>query len=162
MLVCSGLSLLPDLDYLGVALGVPDMGPCGHRGASHSLVLPLLVTFVAAALFRGSALSRWRLGLICGLVVASHPVLDALTGDSRGVPLLWPVTFARFQMPWRPIPNPPCGLEFVSATGLRGAAVEFLLFLPLLLVALWPAPAPDKRKKTSLRQGLGNIERASP
>ena len=140
MLFCSGLSILPDLDYLGVMLGVPDVGPCGHRGATHALVLPLLVAMIAAAVAPRLHLQRWRLAAICGLVVASHPLLDAMTTGSRGVPLLWPITFHRFELPWRPIPNAPCGLEFLSAAGLRVASIELLFFLPLLLVALWPAP----------------------
>ena len=155
MLICSGLSLLPDLDYVGVMLGVPDAGPCGHRGATHSLVLPLLVAVAAAAMRPREGLSRWRLGLICGLVVASHPFLDALTVDSRGVPLLWPISFTRFQMPWRPIPNAPCGFEFVSLTGLRVASVELLMFLPLLLLALWPPQARSRRRKPPAPRTVG-------
>ena len=140
MLLCSGLALLPDLDYVGVMMGVPNSGPCGHRGATHSLMLPLLVAAVAASLRPRENLSRLRLSVICALVVASHPLLDALTGDSRGVPLLWPLSFVRFAMPWRPIPNAPCGLEFISLTGLRVASIELLMFLPLLMLALWPHP----------------------
>jgi inner membrane protein len=153
MLLCSGLALLPDLDYLGVMLGVPNTGPCGHRGATHALVLPLLVALAAASVRPREKLSRWRRGIICGLVVASHPFLDALTGDSRGVPLLWPVTFARFEMPWRPIPNAPCGLEFLSLEGLRVASIELLLFLPVLMLALWPPEAIGPRRIAPARRG---------
>jgi inner membrane protein len=145
MMVCSGLSLLPDLDYLAVMLGVPDVGPCGHRGATHALALPLVVAAVAAIAAPRLGMVRWRLSLICGLVVASHLLLDAMTTSSRGVPLLWPVTFHRFELPWRPIPNAPCGLEFISTLGLRVASIELLLFLPLLVVAFWP-PAVAPRK----------------
>lgn len=148
MLVCSGLSLLPDLDYLAVMLGVPDVGPCGHRGATHALVLPLIVAASAAVAAPRFNMPRWRLSLICGLVVASHLLLDAMTTSSRGVPLLWPVTFHRFELPWRPIPNAPCGLEFVSALGLRVASIELLLFLPLLLVAFWPSAGGPVTAKT--------------
>jgi inner membrane protein len=139
MLLCSGLAMLPDLDYVGVMLGVPNTGPCGHRGATHSLVLPLIVAVAAASVRPREQLSRLRLAAICGLVVASHPFLDALTGDSRGVPLLWPFSFLRFAMPWRPIPNAPCGLEFISVEGLRVASIELLMCLPILMLALWPA-----------------------
>jgi inner membrane protein len=138
--------LLPDLDYVGVMLGVPNVGPCGHRGATHSLVLPLLVALAAASLRPRETLSRLRLGVICGLVVASHPLLDALTEDSRGVPLLWPLSFLRFALPWRPIPNAPCGFEFISLTGLRVASIELLLFLPVLMLALWPRPVAARRR----------------
>jgi inner membrane protein len=139
MLACSGLSMLPDLDVIGVMMGVPDVGPCGHRGATHSLALPILVGLIAAALAPRWNLQRGRLAVICGLVVSSHLLLDAMTTASRGVPLLWPISFHRFALPWRPIPNAPCGLEYLSTAGLRVASIELVLFLPLLLVALWPA-----------------------
>ena len=132
--------MLPDLDVIGVMLGIPDVGPCGHRGATHSLALPILVGAIGAALAPRWNLPRWRLALISSLTVASHLLLDAMTTGSRGVPLLWPLSFHRFESPWRPIPNAPCGLEFLSALGMRVASIELLLFLPLLLVALWPGP----------------------
>ncbi|MEP6655268.1 MAG: metal-dependent hydrolase [Myxococcales bacterium] len=139
MVLFSGLALLPDLDYLGVMMGVPDEGPCGHRGATHSLMLPLVAAAIGAMLAGRFALPRWRTALLCGLVVGSHALLDALTTGSRGVPLLWPLSFTRFEMPWRPIPNAPCGLDYVSREGLRVAVIEFFQFLPLVLLALRPA-----------------------
>jgi inner membrane protein len=143
MLIFSGLAMLPDLDYLGVMLGVPDAGPCGHRGATHSLIPPLVVALLVAAFAPrlGMRVSRWRLACLAGLVVASHALLDAMTVTSRGVPLLWPISFTRFEMPWRPIPNAPCGLAFVSIKGLHVACVELVFFLPVLVASLWPPRA---------------------
>jgi len=100
---------------------------------------------LAAATAPRLQLPRWRFSAISGLVVASHLVLDAMTFGSRGVPALWPLSFARFQLPWRPIPNAPCGLEYLSAAGLRVASIELLMFLPLLVVALWPS-RPHKQR----------------
>jgi inner membrane protein len=137
----SGLALAPDIDYLGVMMGIANSGPCGHRGATHSLIPPLIAALLAAKLAPRFALSPWRAATLCGLAVASHALLDAMTIDSRGVPLLWPVTFARFQMPWRPIPNAPCGLEYLSGEGLRVARIELLQFLPVLVLALRPSRA---------------------
>ncbi len=142
MAVFSGLALLPDLDYLGVMMGLVDSGPCGHRGATHSLIVPLLVASLAAAISPRFNLPRWRTAVLCGLAVASHAFLDAMTVGSRGVPLLWPLTFARFEMPWRPIPNAPCGLHYLSAQGLRVATIELFQFFPVLLLALWPRNRP--------------------
>lgn len=140
MALFSGLALLPDLDYLGVMMGVPDSGPCGHRGASHSLVPPLLVALLAYWLSPRFNLPRWRTTILCAMAVGSHALLDAMTVTSRGVPLLWPFSFHRFEMPWRPIPNAPCGLEYLSAEGLQVATVEFFQFLPVLYLALRPRP----------------------
>jgi inner membrane protein len=139
MLICSGLALLPDFDYVGVMLGIADAGPCGHRGATHSMMPPLVIALLAAAIAPRFGLSRWRAAVLCGLAVASHALLDAMTASSRGVPLLWPISFARFEMPWRPIPNAPCGLAYLSRIGLRVASIELLQFSPILLLALWPA-----------------------
>ena len=151
MLVCAGLALLPDLDYLAVMLGVPDMGPCGHRGATHSLIPPIVMALVAAALAPRFGFPRWRTAIVLGLVVASHPLLDAMTADGRGVPLLWPLSFHRFEIPWRPIPNAPCGLAYVSLTGLRVCCIEFLQFLPVLGLALWPSKkAPGEPRKNKV------------
>jgi len=139
MAIFAGLALLPDLDYVAVSFGLPDEGPLGHRGAAHSLVLPLLAAGVALTVARRLRLPAWRLGLAVGLVVTSHAVLDAMTGGgSRGVPLLWPFCFHRFEAPWRPIPNAPCGLAYVSRTGLVVAATELIQFSPFLLYALRP------------------------
>ena len=142
MLVFGGLALLPDLDYLHVALGGLNEGALGHRGAAHSLVPPLAALLLALALAPRLHLPRWRFGIACGLVVASHALLDAMTIDSRGVPLLWPLSFHRFTMPWRPIPNAPCGLAYLSREGLRVAATEFLQFFPFLVFALRPGTPP--------------------
>jgi inner membrane protein len=154
----SGLALAPDIDYLGVMLGVANSGPCGHRGATHSLIPPLLAALAAAKFAPRFGLSRWRSAILCGLAVGSHALLDAMTVDSRGVPLLWPVSFARFEMPWRPIPNAPCGLNYFSMEGLRVAKIELFQFLPVLILALWPSRskvsnAPAGHEAPGVRNG---------
>jgi len=144
MAVFAGLALLPDLDYLGVMMGVANSGPCGHRGATHSLVLPVLGALAAFGLAPWLKLPRWRAAAFCGLVVVSHALLDSMTTGSRGVPLLWPLSFARFEMPWRPIPNAPCGLSYLSREGLRVASIELIQFFPVWALAVWrPRPVPQ-------------------
>lgn len=142
MALFAGLALLPDLDFLHVALGGRNEGPFGHRGAAHSLIPALVAALVGFALAGRLRLPRGRLALFSGLVVASHALLDAMTAHSRGVPLLWPLSFHRFEMPWRPIPDAPYGLAYLSIVGLRVAATEFLQFLPFLLFAARPVICP--------------------
>ena len=72
------------------------------------------------------------------LAIASHALLDAMTKNSRGMPLFWPLSFRRFEMPWRPIRNPPTGIAFLSRQGLEVALIELGQFAPLLLFALRP------------------------
>jgi inner membrane protein len=140
MAVFGGLALLPDFDYFGVALGIANVGPCGHRGATHSLVPVLLVGLLAAWMAPRYGLPRLKTALLAAAVVGSHGLLDAMTMSGRGVPTLWPFNFRRFTLPWRPIPDAPCGLAYLSLTGLRVAAIEVVQFLPLLVLALRPTP----------------------
>jgi inner membrane protein len=141
MLGLTALSMLPDIDVVGMAFGVPYGAPWGHRGATHSLVLAALfgLVFAAVASRRGPFT---RTALLGGAVAASHGLLDAMTDGGRGVALLWPFTTRRYFFPWRPIPVAPIGLGFLSAEGLEVAAWELAVFFPLFAYALWPRKAP--------------------
>ena len=139
MVVFGALSLLPDVDYFGAAFGVVDAGPCGHRGASHSLLPVILVGLLVGWLAPRFGLPRLKTALLAAAVLASHGLLDALTASGRGVPVLWPFSFHRYALPWRPIPDSPCGLDYLSLAGLRVALIEVIQFLPLLVFAFRPA-----------------------
>lgn len=131
-LACAGfvaLSLLPDLDVIAFRFGVPYEAPLGHRGASHALS-------VAVAIGGLVALWRPKVGLVAGLVVASHGLLDALTDGGRGVALLWPLSDERFFAPWRPIPVAPLGRRMLSARGIEVVLAEVLIFAPLWIAAI--------------------------
>jgi inner membrane protein len=135
------LAMLPDADVIGVMLGLPDVGPLGHRGLTHSLLFAVAVALGAALLARRLGWRPLYTAFFAFLVVGSHGPLDALTHNSRGVPLLWPISDQAIAMPWRPIPVAPTGMEFVSARGFEIALVEFIYFLPLFLASLWPGRA---------------------
>jgi inner membrane protein len=138
MLGFSVLSMLPDLDVAGMALGVPYGAPWGHRGATHSLVMagPLGLAFAVFA--RGGGRTFTATALLAFAVAASHGLLDAMTDGGRGVALFWPLTTHRYFLPWRPIPVAPIGVGFLSGDGLEVAAWELVVFLPLFAYALWP------------------------
>jgi inner membrane protein len=123
------LSLLPDADIAAFALGIPYHAPFGHRGASHSMAFAILCGVLGR--------SR-RVGLMVGLVVASHGLLDTQTDGGLGVALLWPFDDHRFFAPWRPIPVAPLGSALLGPRGLRLMLVELVYFLPALVVAFWP------------------------
>jgi inner membrane protein len=136
--------MLPDADVLAFSFGVPYDHPFGHRGATHSLAFAAGMAAVvgAAARAAGSARSA-RIAAVAGLVVASHPVLDAMTTGGLGVALWWPVSDRRLFLPWRPIPVSPLGRSFLSARGLAVVFAEVLPSAPLLVWALWRrAPTP--------------------
>jgi inner membrane protein len=130
------LSLAPDLDVIGFSLGVPYEDEWGHRGATHSLVFSLIAAAAIAGvapLLRQPAL---RTGITAALVLVSHALLDTLTDGGLGCALLWPFDRTRYFAPWTPIPVAPIGLGFLSLDGLMVAAVELVLFAPLVWLAL--------------------------
>jgi len=89
----------------------------------------------AALAGRGRGAVCW--GMVAGLVVASHGLLDTLTDGGRGIALLWPWSNARFFAPWRPIPVAPIGLGMLTARGLEVILIEAVLFLPLFALGLY-------------------------
>lgn len=66
LLLCGiAASVLPDADVLAFRFGIPYADPFGHRGASHSLALAVLLGLLAAAFaprLRASRLAAflWR------------------------------------------------------------------------------------------------------
>jgi inner membrane protein len=146
----SVLSMLPDADVIGFALGIEYGDPWGHRGATHSLTLAMAITTVlglAAPRFRlrrfhattletAARGRRMRSWAIAGAVLLSHGLLDTLTDGGLGCALLWPFDLTRYFAPWRPIPVAPIGLDFLSPSGLLVALTELVLFAPLVVFAL--------------------------
>ena len=134
----AALATLPDADVALVALGASDGGPFGHRGAMHSFGMAVVVG-VACAL----AARRWRwpvgrTALAAALAIASHTLLDLLDSGGKSLAVLWPLSSARYHLPWRLLPDAPRGLGLLSSGGLLELATEFALFLPVTIYALWP------------------------
>lgn len=134
----AGLALLPDADVMLVALGTCDAGACGHRGASHSLPLALAIGLIAGYVAHRLRWPVVRTMLATTFAVASHAVLDVLGAGGRGLPLFWPFSSARFVSPIRIFPDAPRGLALLSRPGAIDLAIEFAVFLPLMIYALWP------------------------
>jgi inner membrane protein len=138
----SVISLWPDVDALGFLFGVDYGDQLGHRGATHSLLVALLVGLgcYAFAVRRGLPAARtWLFGTV---VAASHGLLDTMTyGGGLGCALLWPFSDTRFWAPVRFIPVAPIGLHILSARGLRVMAAEVVIFAPFWIYALWPRRA---------------------
>jgi inner membrane protein len=134
------LSLLPDVDVLGFSFGVEYEDPWGHRGATHSLFMAVLVAVVCTLIARARSLPVFKTGLFCLVVVASHGLLDTLTvGGGLGCALLWPFSDERFWAPVRFIPIAPIGMGMFSVRGLLVVAAEVIIFAPFWLYATWPS-----------------------
>jgi inner membrane protein len=132
----SVLSLLPDADVIGFAFGIAYADPWGHRGATHSLTVALLVGSAVGLVAHRFGRPLGRTALIASLVLASHGLLDTMTDGGLGCALLWPFDQTRYFAPWRPIPVAPIGLDFLSPAGFVIALTELVLFGPLLVYAL--------------------------
>ena len=86
----AALSMLPDADVVSFAMGIPYAHDFGHRGATHSLAFAACLggAALAARILRGrGALDAVRTAGLVTAVVASHPVLDAMTTGGLGVAL---------------------------------------------------------------------------
>src|SRR2546428_10858218 len=84
----SALSLLPDTDVIGFALGVEYGDPGGHRGATHSLTV---ATALAAAIGLAAPtlrLPRLRAGPVASVLLVSHGLLGTVTAGGLGPALL--------------------------------------------------------------------------
>jgi inner membrane protein len=111
----------PDLDVIGLRLGIPYEAPLGHRGASHSLffaaVLAAALAPVARSPSEGIQLARAWCFLF--LATASHGVLDAFTDRGGGIGFFWPFDYTRYAFPFRPLKVSPLRIgAFFSARGL--------------------------------------------
>ncbi len=132
------VSFAPDADIVGLWIGIPYGAPWGHRGATHSLAVAVLVALAAALVAATRRRPVLGVALLTGAVVASHPLLDMLTDGGLGCALLWPLDDTRYFAPWNPIPVAPVGLDFISRYGLMVAIKEAILFAPVLAYGLWP------------------------
>ena len=132
----SALSLLPDVDVVGFALGVSYGDPWGHRGATHSFAFSAALGLVVGLAARWFKRPAARTGLIATGVLASHAILDTMTDGGLGCALFWPFDLTRYFAPWRPIPVAPIGIDFFSPYGGIIALTELVLFAPVFLFAL--------------------------
>lgn len=134
-------SVLPDLDVIGLALGLPYDHWLGHRGITHSLPFALLLSMAIVAIgFRAGEWQglRGRLLVYLFVVGASHGLLDGMTDGGLGVAFLSPFDETRHFLPFRPVAVSPIGLSaFFGLRALDVLAAELLwIWLPVTALAL--------------------------
>jgi inner membrane protein len=105
------VSVLPDLDVVAFAFGVPYEHQFGHRGASHSFVFAAFVALLGACARRILQTSFVRAFFFVFVVTGSHGILDAFTNGGLGVAFFWPWSENRFFSPFRPIKVSPIGIS---------------------------------------------------
>jgi len=130
-------SVLPDIDAIGFAAGIPYGHPLGHRGLTHSLMFALAIALVCCAFSRHLGASRPLTLLIIFVSTASHGLLDAMTTGGLGVAFFSPFSNARYFLPWRVILVSPIGLSgFLSSRGLQVLRSEWTwIWVPALALA---------------------------
>ena len=140
-----GLSMLcamvPDLDSIGLYLGVPYGHILGHRGFSHSplfaLVLAIGVCLVGLRSISPRSRTWWWCLAILTLSTASHGLLDAVTTAPYGVAFLVPFSDERILLPWLLVPAVAVGWDFftrpVSSAFVTMAEIQ-VFWMPLLLI----------------------------
>ncbi len=134
-------SILPDLDAIGLWMGVPYAHPLGHRGLSHSLAFAALVSIlVVTTCFSGAQEKAYRprLFMYFFLATASHGILDAMTNGGLGVAFFAPLDHTRYFLPFRPIEVSPISIGgFMTVRGMEILASEVTwVWLPASLIAL--------------------------
>jgi inner membrane protein len=130
------LAALPDLDVIGLPLGVPYGSMFGHRGFFHSLCFSVILGLVTAlAVQRLIAVPWWQLWLFFAIVTASHGILDGFTNGGLGIAYFSPFDTGRYFFPGQPIQVSPIGMGFFSEWGLRVMRSEILwVWLPLAVI----------------------------
>jgi inner membrane protein len=131
-------SVLPDVDSLGFAAGVPYGHPFGHRGFTHSLFFATVVALLVVPFAKRLGASPVVTFAFVFVSLASHGFLDAMTTGGLGVAFLSPFSNARYFLPWRVIAVSPIGIgPFFSSRGLQVMKSELLwIWAPSVILAV--------------------------
>lgn len=124
-------AMVPDLDVIAFAFGIPYGHVLGHRGLSHSLFFAMLLAgALSTLLLRSEALGvlrRGRLFLLLFAATISHGLIDALTDGGLGIAFFAPFDTQRYFLPWQPLTVPPIGVRpMFSQWGLSVVVSEVL------------------------------------
>lgn len=130
------LSILPDIDVVGLRLGIPYEAMFGHRGLSHSLFFAaFLCIFVAWIMAKRSTSNGVHLWLYFFICMASHGLLDALTNGGHGIAFFAPFSNERYFFPFQPVEVSSLSIRrFFQGQGIAVLKSEFLwIWTPCLL-----------------------------
>jgi len=135
--VACAASVLPDLDALGFAAGIPYGHTFGHRGFTHSLFFALLTALGCSVFASKLGSSFGTTFAVVFIAAASHGALDALTTGGMGVAFFSPFSNQRYFFPWQVIRVSPIGIaSFLSQRGLLVLRSELRwIWAPAVVVA---------------------------
>ena len=145
--------MLPDLDVIGLRLGIPYGHPLGHRGFTHSIAFGIFLGLAATPFASRLNAAPHIVFFLISLSAISHGVLDAMTNGGLGVAFFWPFSNSRFFLPWRPLYVSP--MEITGFFSVRGLRRLFRIAISELLV-IW-LPAMTIRYFACRKQNRSNI-----
>ncbi|WP_133372147.1 metal-dependent hydrolase, partial [Sulfurirhabdus autotrophica] len=121
MVLALACAVLPDIDAVGMWLGIPYDHTFGHRGFTHSF--PFSVALAVMGAFFAPELGEERSIAFFLLLfsAASHGLLDAMTNGGLGIAFFSPFSNKRYFLPWRIIEVSP--LNVMQLLSLRGLSV---------------------------------------
>ncbi|HTR34602.1 MAG TPA: metal-dependent hydrolase [Bryobacteraceae bacterium] len=138
--VAAMCAMLPDIDVIGLRLGVPYDSLFGHRGITHSVLFAGLVALAISLPLWSRSKTRETLQTLACVFVAtvSHGVLDALTNGGLGVAFFAPFNDARYFFPVTPIEVSPLRADvFLTVRGVSVLSSEALwVWCPAAIVAV--------------------------
>jgi len=133
------LTILPDIDVVGLGLGIPYDHLWGHRGLTHSLFFAAF-TGALAVLFitRQTGAAMLRIWVYFSLCLASHGVLDAFTNGGLGVAFFSPFSNERYFFSVNPIEVSTLNIiRFFQGQGVPVLKSEIVwVWLPSLAVLI--------------------------
>ena len=129
-------SVVPDLDVVGLRLGIDYSHALGHRGISHSLLFALALGSLAALRAPWLKTTRRMAFAFIFASTASHGLLDMMTNGGLGIAIWWPLSDERLFLPWQVIEVSPLSFRrFVSAAWLSVLQSElFWVWLPSVVI----------------------------
>ena len=137
VLVMAGFcAFAPDLDVIGMRMGIAYSSRWGHRGFTHSLFFAGIFGWALAFLFFRNRSNFKAIALLMILSTASHTLLDMLTNGGLGCAIWWPLSTDRHFFPVRPIAVSPLSVQaFFSRWGLQVLQSElFWIGIPALFM----------------------------
>jgi inner membrane protein len=150
--IAAACAMLPDIDVLGLGMGIPYGDLWGHRGFTHSVLFAGVVALVVTSILR-SRRDLMRVFICIFAATVSHGLLDAFTNGGLGVAFLAPFDLTRYFFSFRPIEVSPIGAAaFLTPRGLSVMLSEITWVWPpsigLLLAARFVRcrEAPGVRK----------------
>ena len=155
LLTGAALTIVPDLDVLGMYAGIPFDHMLGHRGLSHSLLFASILAAIMSAIFahrkKINALAVWFYLFVC---TASHGVLDAFTNGGPGIAFFAPFSNERYFFSFRPIEVSTLNIRyFFESQGAGVLANEFVTIWPICLIVLLVGYGWQKRRANQPSRG---------